>query len=96
MSAQWWVGLVVAIILVAIIARLRARAHTDRMAQARRMREQAQGGAHSLAEDISTREERRLAGMTVEDRAWEQASLDRHQAAHAERTRGTKIPEASH
>jgi flagellar biosynthesis/type III secretory pathway M-ring protein FliF/YscJ len=87
MAAQWWVVLVVAIILVAIIARLRSRAHTDRMAQARRMRGQAQAGAHSIAEDISTREDRRLAGMTAEDRAWEQASLHRHQAAHAEHTR---------
>lgn len=87
MSAQWWVGLVVAIILVAIIATLRSRAHTDRTAQERRMSVQAQGGTHSIAEDISTREERRLAGMTAEDREWEQASLHRHQTAHAERTR---------
>ena len=87
MSAQWWVVLVVAIILVAIIARLRSRAHTDRMAQERRMRVQAQGGTHSIAEDISSREDRRLAGMTAEDRDWEQASLRRHQAAHAERMR---------
>jgi len=87
MSAQWWVVLVVAIILVAIIATLRSRAHKDRMAQERRMREQAQGGTHSIAEDISTREDRRLAGMTAEDRAWEQASLHRHQAAQAARTR---------
>jgi hypothetical protein len=87
MAAQWWVGLIVAIILVAIIATLRARAHRDRMAQARRMRVQAQGGTHSLAEDLTSREERRLAGMTAEDRAWEQASLHRHQTAHAERTR---------
>jgi hypothetical protein len=87
MSAQWWVVLVVAIILVAIIATLRSRTHKDRMAQARRMSEQAQAGAHSLAEDISTREDRRLAGMTAEDRAWEQASLHRDQTAHAARTR---------
>jgi hypothetical protein len=80
MSAQWWVVLVVAIILVAIIATLRSRAHTDRMAQERRMREQAQGGAHSIAEDISTREARRLGGMSAEDRAWEQASLQRDRA----------------
>jgi hypothetical protein len=78
MSAQWGVVLVVAIILVAIIATLRSRAHADRMAQERRMRVQAQGGTHSIAEDISTREDRRLAGMTAEDRAWEQASLERN------------------
>jgi Flp pilus assembly protein TadB len=87
MSTQWWVVLVVAIILVAIVATLRSRAHTDRMAQERRMRVQAQGGTHSIAEDISSREDRRLASMTAEDRDWEQASLHRHQAAHAERTR---------
>jgi hypothetical protein len=81
MSAQWWVVLVVAIIIVAIIATLRSRAHKDRTAQERRMSVQAQGGTHSIAEDISAREDRRLAGMTVEDRDWEQASLHRHRAA---------------
>jgi flagellar biosynthesis/type III secretory pathway M-ring protein FliF/YscJ len=88
MSAQWWVVLVVAIIIVAIVATLRSRAHKDRMAQERRMNVQAQGGAHSIAEDISTREDRRLAGMTAEDRDWEQASLQRNRdtEAHARRT----------
>ena len=39
----------------------------------------------SAAEQSSQREERRRAGMTVEDRAWEQASQqrDRERRAHA-------------
>jgi hypothetical protein len=37
-----------------------------------------QGRAQSPAEEINQREARRMAGMSAEDRAWEQASLQRH------------------
>jgi hypothetical protein len=51
--------------------------------QDQRMLVQEQGRAHSPAEEISQREERRLAGMSTEDRDWEQASLQRHRDAQA-------------
>lgn len=47
----------------------------------RRMETQEQTRANSSAEEVSQREDRRLAGMSAEDRAWEQASLQRHRAA---------------
>jgi hypothetical protein len=49
--------------------------------QDQRMAIQERDSAHSPEEEISHREERRLAGMSAEDRAWEQASLQRHSAA---------------
>ncbi len=45
--------------------------------QADRERERAR----TPQEAIGQREERRLAGMSAEDRAWETASLERHRAA---------------
>lgn len=58
-----------------------------------RQREQEQQ-AHARALDrarspddvAAEREARRLAGMTAEDRAWEQASLERHRAAQDRQT----------
>ncbi len=44
----------------------------------RRMAGREQGRAQSPAEEINQRESRRMAGMSAEDRAWEQASLQRH------------------
>lgn len=64
----------------------------SRREQERRMRVQEQAGAHSAAEEISRREERRLSGMTAEDREWEQASLQRDRESH-ERSPRTERPE---
>jgi hypothetical protein len=56
----------------------------SRRDQEQRMLVQEQGRAHSPAEEISQREERRLAGMSAEDRAWEQASLQRNREAQGQ------------
>ena len=52
----------------------------DQREQERRMTVQEQYRAQSPEEEIAQREARRLAGMSAEDRAWEQASLERHRA----------------
>ncbi len=49
------------------------------------MNVQAQGQADLPGDRLSQREDRRLAGMTVADRAWEQASLERNRQSQ-ERT----------
>jgi hypothetical protein len=59
----------------------------DRRDQAQRMAIQERDRARSPEEEISQREERRLAGMSAEDRAWEQASLQRNREAQAQSTR---------
>ena len=85
MEAQWWVIIAVVGIIVAIIAYRRfsqTREHTE---QDRRISVQAQGQADLPGDRLSQREDRRLAGMTVEDRAWEQASLERNRQSQ-ERT----------
>ena len=88
MAAQWWVMLIVVGIIGAVIAYrgfVRAR---DRRDQDRRISGQKQGQAHSPEEEISQREDRRLAGMAAEDRAWEQASLQRHRESQERTPRG--------
>ena len=85
MEAQWWVILAVVGIIVAIIAYRRfsqTREHTE---QDRRISVQAQGQADLPGDRISQREDRRVAGMTAEDLAWEQASLQRNRESQ-ERT----------
>ena len=89
MDAQWWVVLVVVVIIVAVIVYLRSLRARDRSEQERRIDVQHQGGAQSAAEDVSQREDRRLAGMTTADREWEQASLQRNRDTQA-RTRKTE------
>jgi hypothetical protein len=49
--------------------------------QDQRMADQERDRARTPEEEISQREERRLAGMSAEDRAWEQASLERNRIA---------------
>jgi hypothetical protein len=85
MEAQWWVILAVVGIIVAIIAYRRSSQTRDRTEQDRRMNVQAQGQADLPGDRLSQREDRRLAGMTVADRAWEQASLERNRQSQ-ERT----------
>jgi len=53
----------------------------DRREQERRTAIQDQRQATSPSEEVSQRETRRLDGMSVEDRAWEQAALQRHRDA---------------
>ena len=89
MDAQWWVVLVVVVIIVAVIVYLRSLQARDRSEQERRIDVQQRGGAQSAAEDVSQREDRRLAGMTTADREWEQASLQRNLDTQA-RTRRTE------
>jgi hypothetical protein len=53
----------------------------DQREQERRMSIQERDRAQTPEEEITQREARRLAGMSAEDRAWEQASLERHRVA---------------
>ena len=55
--------------------------------QDQRLAMQERDRAHSPEEEISQREERRLAGMSAEDREWEQASLQRHRSAQDQSSR---------
>ena len=93
METQWWVVLAVLAIIVAIVGYRRSVGNRDRTAQDLRMSVQAQGQADLPGDRISQREDRRLAGMTAEDRAWEQASLQRHRESQQARTRRTEISE---
>jgi hypothetical protein len=54
--------------------------------QDRRLDAQAQDRALSPDDVTGEREARRLAGMTAEDRAWEQASLERNRVAEDRQT----------
>jgi hypothetical protein len=90
MDAQQWLILAVVVVLVAVFVyrrSLQSRSHQERDRQSSA---QAQNQARSPAENISHREDRRLAGMTEEDRAWEQASLQRDRLAQA----GTRTVDA--
>ena len=91
MDVQRWLILAIIVIIVAIIAYRRSLQTRDRREQVRRMSVQAHGQANSPAAEISQREDRRLAGMSTEDRAWEQASLQRQHAsqAHIQTAEGT-------
>jgi hypothetical protein len=80
-DAKQWVMLAVVAIIVAIVGYRwfsQSRARTE---QDRRISVQAQDQAHLPGDWISQREDRRLAGMSAEDQAWEQASLQRHHAS---------------
>ena len=78
MDVQRWVILAVIVVIVAIIAYRRFAQTREHTAQDRRISVQAQGQADLPGDRTSQREDRRLAGMTAEDRAWEQASLQRN------------------
>lgn len=93
MDPQRWFVLAVVVVVVAVIAYQRFLRTRDRRDQDRRIDVQAQGRAQSPAAEISQREDRRLAGMTAEDRAWEQASLQRHRDFEV-RPRRTEVPAA--
>jgi hypothetical protein len=77
-DAKQWVMLAVVGIIVAIIAYRRFSQSRERAEQDRRISVQGQEQADLPGDWISQREDRRLAGMSAEDQAWEQASLQRH------------------
>jgi flagellar biosynthesis/type III secretory pathway M-ring protein FliF/YscJ len=87
MATEWWIAIVVVIVIVAVIVASRVfRSERSHQAQDRRMAGLQQDGARTAAEQTSQREERRLEGMSAEDREWEQASLQRN------RERGAPMP----
>jgi membrane protein implicated in regulation of membrane protease activity len=77
-ETQWWVVLVVVAVVVAVVAYLRSVRTRERSEQDRRRSVQTQEQADLPGDRISQREDRRLAGMTADDRDWEQASLERN------------------
>jgi hypothetical protein len=91
METQWWVVLAVLVIIVAIVGYRWFSGTRSREEQERRMGVQEQSRAHSPAEEISQREDRRLAGMTAEDQAWELASLQRNRDSPEGRARRTTV-----
>ena len=93
METPWWVVLAVVVIVVAVVAYLRSVRTRERNAQDLRMSVQARGQADLPGDRISQREDRRLAGMTAEDRAWEQTSLGRDRESRHERARHTDSAE---
>ena len=87
MSNQLWILVAVVVIVAIIFAYQRSRQGQVRQTRDLRMGAQERGRAQSLGEEISQREERRLTGMSAEDREWEQASLQRNRDIQHERTR---------
>jgi hypothetical protein len=87
MSNQVWILIAVVVIVAIIVAYQRSRQGQVRQTRDLRMGAQEQRRAQSPGEEISQREERRLTGMSSEDREWEQASLQRNRDIQQERTR---------
>lgn len=87
MSNQVWILVAVVVIVAIIFAYQRSRQSQVRQSRDLRMGAQEQARAQSPGEEISQREERRLTGMSAEDREWEQASLQRNRDIQHERTR---------
>ena len=87
MSNQWWILIAVVVIVAIIVAYRRSRQTQVRQSQDLRMGAQELGRAQSPSEELSQREERRLTGMSTEDRDWEQASLQRNRDIQDERAR---------
>jgi len=90
MSNQLWILVAVVIIVAIIFAYQRSRKSQVRQTRDLRMGAQELGRAQSPGEEISQREERRLTGMSAEDREWEQSSLQRNRDIQHERTRQTQ------
>ena len=87
MSNQVWILVAVVLIVAIIVAYQRSRKSQVRDTRDLRMGAQELGRAQSPDEEISQREDRRLTGMSAEDREWEQASLQRNRDIQHERTR---------
>ena len=89
MANQWWILVAV----VVIVAYQRSRQSQVRQSRDLWMGAQELGRAQSPAEELSQREERRLSGMSTEDREWEQASLQRNRDLQHEQTRQVQGPD---
>jgi len=87
MSNQLWILVAVVVIVAIVFAYQRTRQGQVRQARDLRMGTQERDRAQSPGEELSQREERRLTGMSAEDREWEQASLQRNRDIQHERTR---------
>ena len=87
MSNQVLILVAVVVIVAIIVAYQRSRKTQVRQTRDLRMGTQELGRAQSPEEEISQREDLRLTGMSAEDRAWEQASLQRNRDIQHERTR---------
>ena len=87
MSNQVWILVAVVVIVAIIVAYQRSRQSQVRQSRDLRMGAQELGRAKSSGEEISQREDRRLSGMSAEDREWERASLQRNRDIQDERTR---------
>ena len=87
MSNQLWILVAVVVIVAIIFAYQRSRQSQVRQSRDLRMGAQELSRAQSPDEEISQREERRLTGMSTEDRDWEQASQQRNRDIQDERTR---------
>ena len=93
MSNQLWILVAVVVIVAIIVAYQRSRQNQVQQTRDLRMGAQEQGQAQSPSEEISQREERRLTGMSTEDRDWEQASLQRNRDIQEQRrTEGPDAP----
>ena len=90
MSNQLWILVAVVVIVAIIVAYQRSRKSQVRQTRDLRMDAQELGRAQSPGDDLSQREERRLTGMSAEDREWEQASLQRNRDGR--RTEGPDAP----
>lgn len=86
-SGQLWILVAVVVVVAIIFAHQRSRKSQVRQTRNLRMGTQELGRAHSPGEDISQREERRLTGMSAEDRDWKQVSLQRNRDIQDERAR---------
>ena len=86
MSNQLWILVAVVVIVAIIIAYQRSRKTQVQQTRDLRMGAQEQSRAQTPGDEISQREERRLTGMSAEDRQWEQASLQRNRDIQHERT----------
>jgi FtsZ-interacting cell division protein ZipA len=93
MSNQVWILVAVVVIVAIIFAYQRSRQSQVRQSRDLRMGAQEQARAQSPGEELSQREDRRLSGMSAEDREWEQASLQRNRDLQDERTRQVQGPE---
>ena len=93
MSNQVWILVAVVVIVAIIVAYQRSRQSQVRQTRDLRMGAQELSRAQSPSEEISQREDYRLAAMSAEDRDWEQASLQRNQDIQEQRrTEGPDAP----
>ena len=93
MSNQVWILVAIVVIVAIIFAYQRSRKSQVRQTRDLRMDTQELGRAQSPGEEISQREERRLTGMSAEDREWEQASLQRNRDIQDEQARQVQASE---